>query len=335
MECLYFTDGIISDKKTLTNLCIYFDKVYTFFLSPDYFLKALEEKWCKETPVLKKSAFEDTLLSKIYLEEYKEFVKSNDELINYKVLQPTFIEKTPPDLIKIESKKDLFKALFATPILQNREKWNQWGQSLGMIPTDKKHYDGALFSLYRWQTVSSALYFAIQKGLIPISDDKILTNLAYLTISKSDFNSRPSIDEITAAQKAFKKMSSLPDFPVLSSNEILRVRDIFSKELNSFRNYIFKNNDIPPRLKEFESEIKSLKGKRGWKIISDVACGINAILLSNSLTLPSLTTISMSSPFFLKILIDIYEYRLDLKSIKKKNEGLVFLYEIKRKYGKK
>ncbi len=45
MDCFYYTDGIISNKSTLTKLCILFDHVRTFYLSPDYYLEPLEKEW--------------------------------------------------------------------------------------------------------------------------------------------------------------------------------------------------------------------------------------------------------------------------------------------------
>ena len=98
MECLYYTDGLISDRKTLTKLCLLFDEVSTFYLSPSYFLKPLEKRWHseKEMPFFSKSVCEKDLISSRHLLAHQEFRDENQELILAKIVKPIIVNQTPP-----------------------------------------------------------------------------------------------------------------------------------------------------------------------------------------------------------------------------------------------
>lgn len=41
-DVVYFTDGFISDRRILITLCVLFERVFTFCLSPDYYAKTLD-----------------------------------------------------------------------------------------------------------------------------------------------------------------------------------------------------------------------------------------------------------------------------------------------------
>jgi hypothetical protein len=108
MECLYYTDGLISDNRTLTKLCLLFDKVSTFYLSPRYFLDPLEKRWEseKDMPFFSKSPCEKILLTSQHFLSHKTFIVENKELIDSGILAPIVISETPPDWGGFEINED-------------------------------------------------------------------------------------------------------------------------------------------------------------------------------------------------------------------------------------
>lgn len=350
MECLYYTDGIISNRETLTKLCILFDKVRTFFLSPDYFLKPLEERWKteKNIPFFSKSPSEKDLLSRIYVESYKRFIDGNDELINANILQPLFIKQNPPDWENFETnEKKLMKNGSGIAI-------GIWGQNVGIVPQEKIYIDSPWFSLYRWQSISGALHFAIQTGHIPISDNPKLSKLACDTVSRySDLCYKPTPEEI-ASHIAFRSIALLiPNFPPLKSEEILNVREKLYNELQDFRNEMLQiskevdeqlytkidsivRDKVFPRLDDLKLKIKSSNDKLFCKIASYFFVGSGATaLLTHFLSLPLPAKIISLASFAGKILLDIHKYKSEKYTIKNEsiNRGLVFLFDLEKKYG--
>lgn len=349
MECLYYTNSIISNRKTLTKLCLLFDTIRTFYLNPTYYLEPLEERWQAErkAPFFKNSPCEIELFTKIYSESYKNFLNENDELIKSNILQPIIINQTPPDWISLEENEK--------KLMENGSgiALGLWGQSVDLVPREKIYIDAPWFSLYRWQSISGALHFAIQSGQIPISDNSILSGLACETVSKlSDLTYQPSPDEI-ANQIAFRAMSLLiPDFPALKPEEILEARDKLSEELHYFREEMYKISSeldtkeysdidrivihkVQPRLNDLELKIKSLDGEIFRKMASVFFVGSGATTLSSYfLNLPLPAQIAATASFAGKILLDIHENKSKRYDIKNKsvNRGLVFLLDIKNKY---
>ncbi|MCK4358123.1 MAG: hypothetical protein KAW92_05165 [Candidatus Cloacimonetes bacterium] len=350
MECLYYSDGIISNRKTLTRLCLLFDTVKTFYLSPSYYLKPLEERWLyeKDLPFFRKSPCEKELLSKIYSESYKNFIDENDELINSNVLQPITINQAPPDWESFEAnEKKLMKNGAGL-------SFGLWGQSVEIVPDKKIYIDAPWFSLYRWQSIAGGLHFAIQTEQIPISDNSVLSGLACDTVSRfSKLKHLPTPNEI-ASNIAFKSMSLLiPNLPDLKSEEILEAREKLADELQLFRNEMLKvskdiNEEsysdidyivisrIQPILDDLKLKIKSLKGELFRKIASVFFIGSGATsLMSSLIILPLPAQIAASASFAGKILLDIHKYRSEIFEIRNqsKNRGLVYLLDIEKKYG--
>ena len=98
-DTFYYTDTFISEKRTLSFLSILSNSVYLYYLSPDYFLRPLEERWKaeKEKPFFKKSPCEDTLITNVYHQKHLEFIKENKELVDAGVIRPILVKATPPD----------------------------------------------------------------------------------------------------------------------------------------------------------------------------------------------------------------------------------------------
>lgn len=348
MECLYYTNGIISNRSTLTKLCLLFDTVKTFHLDPTYYLEPLEERWQveREAPFFKKSPCERELITKTHSDSYNNFLNENDELIKSNILQPIISNQTPPDWISLEENEKKLMGNYSGIAL------GLWGQSVDLVPHEKIYVDAPWFSLYRWQSISAALHFAIQSGQIPISDNSILSGLACETVSKlSDLTYQPSRDEI-ANQMAFRAMSLLiPDFPALKPDEILEVREELSDELDYFREEMNKISceldieeysdldrivihKVQPRLNDLKLKIKSLDGEIYRKMANVFFVGSSATTLSSYfLNLPLPAQIAATASFAGKILLDIHEnqskrYELKNESV---NRGLVFLLDIEKK----
>ena len=228
MECLYYTNGLISDGKTLTKLCLLFDKVSTFYVSPQYFLEPLEMRWQskKDVPFFSKSPCEKVLLTSQHLLAHTKFTEENKELIESGVLNPIVINQTPPDWEGFEINEE--------KLMRDGSgiAFGLWGQSVGIVPEEKIFVDAPWFSLYRWQSIAGGLNFALQSRKVPISDNVTLSRLAIDTVKRfGPKKPLPTPEEIAAAV-AFQSMSLLiPDFPSLQATEILEAREKLSDEL--------------------------------------------------------------------------------------------------------
>lgn len=347
MECLYYTDGLISDRKTLTKLCLLFDKISTFYLSPLYFLEPLEERWQseKDMPFFSKSPCEKELLTSCHLIAHKKFLAKNRELIESDVLKPIVINQTPPDWESLESnEKRLMKDGTGITI-------GLWGQSVGIVPKEKIYVDAPWYSLYRWHSIAGALHFALQTQQIPISDKPALSQLGVETVRRlSDIEHLPTMKEI-AANVAFQSISLLiPSFPALEAAEILEARDKLSEDLAYFRTEMEKISReideisykeiesivlqrIKPRFDDLKLRLKSLRGELFRKISRVFFVGGTATtLLSHFLTLPITAQIAASTSFIGKILLDIHENlsKRDLLRKDGKNRGLVLLLKMEK-----
>jgi len=348
-ECLYYTDGKISNKRTLSKLCLLFDSVRIFYLSPFYYLKPLEERWLKEKnlPFFKKSRCEKDLLTRIHFEAHKRFINDNHELIESGILQPIIVNQKPPDWESFEeNEKKLMKD-------GSGIAFGIWGQSVGIVPIEKIYVDAAWFSLYRWQSISGGLHFAIQTGQSPISDESALSALACETVNRfSDFNPKPTSGEI-ASNIAFRSMSMfIPNFPSLKPEEILEARDRLNDELQIFRAEMLNisrhinektyphidsiiADKIEPRLDDIKLKIKSLNGELFRKLTKVFFVGGSVTsLVSYFLNLPLPVQIGVISSFVGKILLDIHENQSKRYEIRNQslNRGLVFLLDIQKKY---
>ncbi len=349
MECLYYTDSIIFNRKTLAQLCFLFDKVRIFYLLPSYFLSPLEERWEteKDTPFFSKSPCEKQLFTRIHFEKHKEFIEENRELVNADILQPILVQQTPPDWESFASnEKRLMKngAGLAFGI---------WGQSMGIVPDDKIYVDAPWFSLYRLQSISGALHFAITSGQTPISDNPILSGLAInAVINFSGLDYQPTKKEI-ANNIAFKSLSLLvPSLPLLHPQEILCLRDELSDELGYFRievdrlshsiseidyqetENLIKTN-IQPRLEDLKLKIASLKGATFRKIARTFMVGGSAIpILSHFINLPPEGQIVAITSFIGKIFIDIHEHNSKMREIRdlNNNKGLILLIKMQERF---
>lgn len=347
MECLYYTDGSISDRKTLTKLCLLFDKVWTFYLSPSYFLEPLEQSWQKDKhkPFFSTSPCEKELLTSCHQLEHQGFITENKDLISTGILRPIVVNQPPPDWESFES--------YEKKLMKNGRgiTFGLWGQSIGIVPKEKIYVDSPLFSLYRWQSIAGGLHFAIKSDKIPISDNENLSKLAIETVQRfAPTKHLPTIEEL-AANVAFQSISLLlPNFPALEAGEILEAREKLSDDLSCFRNEmqnIVKASDrssvdeiesivlrrIKPRFDDLKLRVDSLSGELFRKIAKVFFVGGTATtLLPHLLTLPLEAQIAASASFAGKILLDIHENiskRSDLTK-ESKNRWLVLLLKMEK-----
>ena len=347
MECLYYTDGLISDRKTLTKLCLLFDEVSTFYLSPSYFLKPLEKRWYseKEMPFFSKSPCERDLLSSRHLLAHQEFINENQELIGAKILKPIIVNQTPPDWESFEiNEKKLMKD-------GSGLAFGLWGQSIGIVPKEKIYVDSTWFSLYRWQSVAGGLHLALESNKVPISDNDNLSKLAIETVQRfAPTKHLPTIEEISG-NVAFHSVSLLiPNFPALEAGEILEVKEKLSDDLSYFRaeiKEIVSQSDeisydqiesivlqrVKPRLDDLKLKVKSISGELFRKIAKVFFVGGTATsLLSHFLALPLEAQVAATASFAGKILIDVHESKSKRSEIiqESKNRWLVLLLKMKK-----
>jgi len=349
MECLYYTDSIVSNRKTLAQLCFLFDKIRIFYLLPNYFLSPLEERWEteKNTPFFSKAPCEKRLLTRLHFEKHREFIEENRELVNADILQPILVQQTPPDWEGFESNE--------TKLMKKGAglAFGIWGQSLGIIPNNKIYVDAPWFSLYRLQSISGALHFAITSKQTPISDNPTLSRLAIHAVANfSGLNYQPTKKEI-ADNIAFRSLSLLvPNLPLLHPQEILRLRDELSDELGYFRAEVDRlahsiseidyqeienliRNRIQPHLDDLKLKIASLKSATFRRIARTflVAGGATPIL-SHFMNLPTEGQVAVIASFVGKIFVDIHEHNSKMKEIKNlsSNQGLIFLIKMQERF---
>jgi len=346
-RCLYYTDGVISNDGTLTKLCLLFDKVGSFYLSPQYFLEPLAKRWesQKEMPFFAKSPCEKGLITSEHLVTFKRFSEKNKLLIDSGILMPIVVNQTPPDWEGFEeNEKKLMRD-------GSGISFGLWGQSVGIVPTDKIFVDSPWFSLYRWQSIAGGLHFALQTGIVPISDNRSLSGLAIDTVTRFGPSKPLPTPEEIAAQVAFQSMSLLlPDFPSMNNEEILEVREKLREELSLFRNEMerlirsidkdsYKDIEsivlvrIKPRLDDMKLKIKSLKGELFRKIAGVFFVGgTAATLLSHFITTPFSAQMAAAASLAGKVLIDIHENRSKREELEKNsgNKGLVLLLKLEK-----
>jgi hypothetical protein len=345
MKSIYYTDGLISDRRTLTKLCILFDSVSTFYLAPFYFLDPLQDRWQseKKLPFFTTSPCEKDLITSQHLQAHKQWIIDNRELIDEGVLNPIVVKQTPPDWEGFESEEK--------ELMKNGKgiAYGLWGQSNGIVPRNRIYIDSPWFSIHRWQSMAGSLYFGIYNKMIPISDNENLSKLAIEAVQRfAPRKYMPTLDDISA-KVAFDSISLLiPNFPALETGEILEVRDKISDDLVYFRNEI-KNmiNEIDEisyekidsivlqRIKpQFDNlKLKINSGELFRKIAGAFFVGGTATtLLTHFLSLPLEAQIAASASFAGKILLDVHENISRRSNLRKesKNRWLVLLLKMEK-----
>ena len=348
----YYTDAFISDKRTLSLLCILYDSVHLYYLSPDYFLKPLEERWKteKEQPFFRKAPCESDLITPIYHRKHIEFIKKNKELVNTGVIRPILVKVKPPDWENFQ--------MFERKMMEDYSGLaiGLWGMRIGLVPEEKDriYVDSPYFSLYRWQSFSGALYFAIKANITPISDNPVLSSIACETIARfSDLNIEYNPKDLSKLL-GFKVLSSiLPSFGDLQPEQILEIRDDMYDELMAFRYEMSQiaiqskvtQNDldeilkfkIKPRVDDIKSKIASSKKALYHKIGTNIlATGTSITLLTQFINLPAHARIAVGVGLVGKILFDYFRSKASKEEIlsNSENRGLALLLDIEQKYGK-
>lgn len=345
----YYTDAFISDSRTLSLLSILCDSVYLYYLSPDYFLSPLEERWKteKEEQFFRRAPVETALITSIHRRTHLDFIRENRELVNTGVIRPILIKATPPDW-------DSF-AQYEREMMDEHKgiAFGSWGTKVGLVPDDRNlvYVDAPFFVLYRWQSMSGALYFALKAGITPISDNSTLCAIACETVTS--FSPLKSIEytrEDLSKVLGFKVLSSaLPHFGRLSCQQILELRDYLHDELEAFRSEMYRTlidskadasdlDDIvrvkiQPRVGDINLKLASSR-RRFFRSLqrTAVAAGASATLLTQFLTIPTYAQIAAGLGVVAKTLIDYREFRDRKEEIlsDSENRGLVLLLELQK-----
>jgi len=283
---------------------------------------------------------------------YRDFLEENKELVAEKVLAPIEVNQAPPDWEGLEkAERKLISDGSAI-------KLGVWGQYIGFVPEHENtvYVDSPLYSLYRWQSIAGGLHLAIASGVVPISDNDVLSNLACETVSRfSDMKLVPTIEEIQS-RLAFQALSlAVPDLSELQPEEILEARHHLRSQLSDFRREmrlisgelsrlvsidsnaarIHLEDKIQPRIDELTNRIKSLRGRLWRKISQSIVFGGGGTpLVCQAVGTPGL--IAGIGSALIKIAFDILQYRWDRRDLllEARNRGLVFLLDVQRKYGR-
>lgn len=344
MKCSYFTGSTISNKETLTKLCLLFDKVDTFELSSDYYLPIIEER-VKGKEISADPRIKKEMLTKLKEEEFFNFCNNYKELISEGVLNPIIWNQKPQDLKEGElfGRKEMDKNMFTY--------FFYWGQTAGITPINKAYIDQYWYVINRFQSVHAGLYYAIKSGRTPISDNEILSRSGCESLSFSKaIEYVPTIEERASKLALTSLTLALPNFPAMNSTEILQVRYKLRNELGYFKDEMkiiakkvsdeeFSNlNDIvlekiQPRLDDIELKIKSIDDELFRKISSMFLIGGSATtLLSYFYNLPLPGKIAAASTAVGKICLNMHESqskKYDLLN-SSTNKGLVFLLKMKK-----
>ena len=352
-DVFYYSNAFISDKRTLSLLGILSDSLYVFYLSPDYFLVPFKEKWGKQKsePFFEKAPVEIEIATSIHKEKYASFLEENRELIEAGVIHPIHIMQKPPDWECLqELEKKMMKDYSGLAI-------GMWGTRIGLFnefPSDNVYIDAPYFSLYRWLSLSGALYFAIKADITPISDNAKLSSLAIETVRRfSDVDHKYNLDDLSKLL-GFKVLSHLlPNFGGLSPQQILEVREHLKDELLAFRNEMIEltvqsridegyldnyvDRRVKPRVNDIKLKMKSSKTSLFRKISAEVlAAGTGTTLLTQFLQLPLHAQISVGFGLVGKILLDYFEYKDHRKEIVSQsgNSGLALILDLENRYSK-
>lgn len=350
MDCMYYTDGIISNKKSFTKMCVLFDSVGTFQLSPAYYIDELEKRFKDQTKGFS-HLIENEMITRLRQKDFYEFVRNNCELINAGILKPIVLNQNPGD----------FKPgqLYGSEELNNKTAFStlfMFGQNTGVLPKGKGHLDSVWYTFNHFNGMYAALHFSIREGLAPISDNYLLSKLACATLeSINPITYIPTLEE-KSANIAFQTMSLLlPDFPPLNPQEILEVRDSLKDELGYFKSEMrmiakgiteeeygeidsLVNEKVKPRLEDIKLKSKSIKGELFRKISSMFFVGSGATtLLTHFLNLPPSGQYVTAASFLGKALLNVHEYQSKKQELREssENRGIVFLLDIDKKYKKR
>ena len=348
---LYYTDALMADKRTLSILAILSDAVYIQYLSPDYFLKPLQERWDteKDTPFFSKSGCEGALITELHRQSHFQFLRENVELVRAKVVRPLLIQAVPPDWDTFEGyEKRMMTDGLGLAI-------GKWGIDVGLVPSDKIYIDTAFYSLYRWQSFSGSLHSAITMGITPVSDNPILSSIACRTVSQFSGSvpdlSIPDVSKLLG----FRVLSRLlPKFGPLQPEQILEVRHDLHDELMAFRYAMYdtvtrfelQEGDledavylvVKPRLDEIKAKLLAAKKSYYHGIIDTLsASGLGAAAMwVRLITLPTAAQVATGVGFgaFMaaQTMVQYLRYDTSRKELlsRPENNGLVLLLDLEK-----
>lgn len=360
LEGIYIDDNIIFNDYNFTKMSILFDNITLNHINPNIYIKTIYknidlDEIEKKIPT-SNIKFVKTFSGSVDNYNFILFIKQNELLVKEKILIPQVLHNLPI-LTKYSDKETLLKLIHGengTKILNLSKNFN--------IIREKETFciDDPLFYLLKLIKIDYSFLYGLVNGLIPLSQElKILNHVS--TKNKSEkisiFNSNDFKIECTdlknkinntnisnLAMSAFELL--VPNFPVLTPEEILEVRYKMRDELGAYRLFI---KDLMIKYTD-NSELTNneIIQKEMLKNISDINLKISSEknslfrkILNHGAALPTLGTcltggdikglIASSFIGAVKVACDVNEYHDKKNQILKTSSNLPFAFLINAK----
>jgi hypothetical protein len=369
-DVLYYTDGFISNLQTLSIVTVLYDRVFTYYLDPNYYATEVEEGFEK----LKKMGF--TLHKKNLLtgEEVEEdtwvkvhkqtasthlkksilqFWQDNSLLRDEGVLLPIGMQLTPKDWT---NPKEFLESEIGMQFFRSED----WARLNGLVPPGKSYIDVGFFHVHRLVQASTGLHFALTNGMVPFADHPMLASMASALV-KSDLSNIAYFEQSAASLLSHQAICHLvPDFGRLKPEEILEIRNKTKDERGLFTHamerlaysvpldadiidvqYEIKKivqTELEPALLDLQNNIRAQKKELFRKLCLEFAAGATGIpVLVQQLSATPKSVLLGAMGLVVKGLIDIHNYRAKIDENRNKASfyGLGFILDLENITNKK
>lgn len=360
-DVVYFTDGFISDRRILITLCVLFERVFTFCLSPDYYAKTLDNGLA----MMEKRGFtlahaEEGKIDDPWAIVHKEtaaselkrslilFWMENDDLRDAGIILPIGIETKP------EEPKSLI-GLLSSDAIEGFFRAESWARTVGLLPPGKSFVDCGFFLGHRLISASSGLAFSLSQKLIPFTDHPYLFQHAATTLSHFGSNWRPDMDTLTAHLASKGILHSIPSFGAASNEEILEIREVMKDERGAYvgamkaiisdhdlgyspdelETRLLKviNSRIKPALADMQQKIRSERRALFRRLATTLVGGAGASVAASWFSASPNQLMLGTLSFIAKILLDVYQYQSNMEDITRVSpfKGFSFLLQLSRR----
>jgi hypothetical protein len=368
-DILYYTDGFISNPRTLSIVTILYDRVFTYYLDPNYYATKIEEgfeklkgmgialhkKNLQTSEVTEEDTwamFHQQTASTHLKKSVLQFWQDNSLLRSEGVLLPIGRQIKPKDRTSPED-------FLESEIGMNFFRASDWARSQWLVPPGKSYFDVGFFHIHRLTQASTGLHFALTLGMIPFADHPVLASIASSLVCDA-IPRESQIQPLAAAMLANQTICHLvPNFGCLQPEEILEVRHKTKDERGIFTNSMDRlafsvpldtnmddiryevnkivRTDLEPALIDLQNNIKAQKKELFRKLALEItaeAAGI-PVLMQQLSTSPE-TTFLASMGFAIKGLVDIHNYQSKIEEERRKTSsfGLGFVLDLMNKAGK-
>ncbi|MEQ8199789.1 MAG: hypothetical protein ABRQ24_00035 [Syntrophomonadaceae bacterium] len=369
-DCLYYTDGFISNPRTLSILTVLYDRVCTYFVPPDYYADDIEdavEKLKKNNFSLTKkdrftgsevkldesAHFHEQPASKHLIMSMEKFWKDNRLLRDSEVLIPIGRRIEPKEWTGP-------KSFLESEVGMNFYRSVDWAKAEGIIPPGKSYLDVGFFHLHRLLQSSTGLQFALTNGMVPFADHPVLASISSGLIKK-DLPEIARIEQSIAAMLAQQTVCSMvPDLGRLTPEEIMEVRYKTRDERGPFTQAMVRlaysvppdcdfddmqfelnkiiQTEIEPALLDLKNNIKAQKKELFRKISLEVAGGLAGIpLLVQQINASWESGLAAALGLTIKGLVDVHQYQSKVEENRARSTayGLGFVLDLNKTSGKK